>query len=357
MKRNRLIMACTVVLLSVFSASIQAGNKKDDKIATPSLIVARTISPKPDALLYALPNTGLRFVITSEKVEKVRGDFYLYSERFLGLKDIILEDEVEWRIKDVRLETYGVPNTKEVFQLLLKPEETLPLIQLSQDGVILAINTMAETPESTPKPEATVLESVSQAPYTEAMLLANSTAKMAEEAARYIYRLRESKTAMLTSESPVLPPDGEAYAMSIAELNKMEEQFVSLFKGYEKVTEVTSHVNVVPEDLLTKDIIFRFSNFAGVVAKDDFSGSPVLMSLESNNFESMQTLASDSAGLFAKRPAPINITLQSDGKEILSEEVFMSQFGELRALPYGILKEDIKIEFHPKTGAIKSIMK
>ena len=46
--------------------------------------------------------------------------------------------------------------------------------------------------------------------FSEELLMAGSTAKQAEVAAKQIYRVRESRLNILTGEADNLPPDGEA---------------------------------------------------------------------------------------------------------------------------------------------------
>ena len=46
--------------------------------------------------------------------------------------------------------------------------------------------------------------------FSEELLMAGSTAKQAEVAAKQIYRIRESRMNILTGDADNLPPDGEA---------------------------------------------------------------------------------------------------------------------------------------------------
>lgn len=310
-----------------------------------------------NSLQYALPNTGLRFVITSEKVVKSRGEFYLYSDRFLGLKDIIREDATEWRIKDVKLVPFGEANPDEMFYIDIASDATMPSLQLADDGVLLSVNSdvIAAQAEDQYVSDETVVPAL--VPYTESMMLANSTAKMADEAARYIYQLRESRTALLSSELDVLPPDGQAYTTNLTKIDELESQFVSLFKGTETVTSVVDVLEIVPEEVMTKEVLFRFASFGGVVDKEDLSGSPIHIMMDAKDFVPSSTEVADSSGLFFKRPAPFQVKLMAGKQEILSQKVFLAQFGELQALPIGTLDDDIKIQMNSSTGAIKAILK
>lgn len=308
-------------------------------------------------LVYALPNTGLRFTITAQKIEKKRGDFYLYSERFLGLKEVILEDAVEWQIKGVNVVPFGVANPDEAFQVISTEASAVPLLQMSEDGVLLSVNSpiVEEKEENIIMTAKLPTEAV--VPYTEEMLLANSSAKMAQEAANYIYRLRESRTALLSADLDALPPDGDAYAMSLEEIDNLESQFISLFKGEETITCETKTIELVPSEVKDKDVLFRFSSFGGVVASDDLSGSPFFITMEAGDFNALNNTPADSAGLFYKKPAPIMIKVYDGSTEVLSEKMFMGQFGEIQTLPSHMISDEVKIQLYPTTGAIKAISK
>ncbi len=304
-------------------------------------------------LQYMLPNTGLRFNVLCEKVEKKRGEFYLYSERYLGLKEVILEDAVEWEIKSISLDTYPVPSEK---KYRIDPSSKyVPQLRLSQDGVLLGVNDLSQPIAPTAKVSPADLP-VSAVPYTEEMLLANSTAKMAEEAARYIYRLRESKTALLSSDLAVLPPDGMAYEKSLSEIELLEKKFISLFAGETTRTCVSKQIEIVPEALIKNDILFRFSSFSGVVDSDNLSGSPIFIKMTSE-FQPSAIALPDTAGLFYCQPAKVNVTLVKGMDVMMNEKVMLGQLGVINALPPTFINEGCAVQMYPSTGAIKALLK
>lgn len=342
-----LLSSCTVTL-------------RKEEIA-PAVVNQHTlVAPVDDevsGLVYALPKTGLRFTVTSQKIEKTRGEFYLYSERYLGLQDVVLEDAVEWEIASVSVEPFGVANPDETYQILFSEDASLPLVQLSEDGVLLSINSdEVATQEAC---EKVVLQSETQAtiPYTEEMLLANSSAKMAQEAANYIYRLRESRTALVSADLDALPPDGEAYAMSLQELSTLESQFVSLFKGQETSSYVTEVIDYIPEEIKAKEVLFRFSSFNGVVVADDLSGSPYFITMNQGDAKQVTSASPDSTGLYYKKPASIAIEVLDGSTPVLEEQVLMGQFGELQTLAPYLLNDKVKIQLYPATGGLKAIRK
>lgn len=355
MNYRSFILGIAVVLFA--SCTVTLRNEEVKPVESPAGIVSTRVSSDASGLVYALPKTGLRFKVEAEKVEKTRGDFYQYSERYLGLKDVIVADGVEWRIKNISLDTYGVANPDETFQIVMKPGAEMPLFSLTQDGVLAAINSCF-TAEEKASNKSVSTASVGDIPYTEEMLMANSSAKMAEEAARYIYRLRESRTALLGAEVDVLPPDGEAFALSLRKIDQLESQFLSLFKGTEQVTSITEYVDLVPSQIIDKEVLFRFSAFSGVVAPDDLSGSPFFVKMTQNTTPIKSTVApTDTVGVFFKRPVAVGIQVLDGADEVLSEEVMMGQFGALQALPASMVDSQVKVKFYPENGGLKAIIR
>ena len=115
---------------------------------------------------------------------------------------------------------------------------------------------------------------------SEELLMAGSTAKQAEVAAKQIYRIRESRMNILTGDADNLPPDGEAMKLVIQQLEEQEKALTNLFTGI-RAKEVSDYeVTIVPFDNLDKEVLFRFSPQLGIVDADDLGGAPVYMNLK-----------------------------------------------------------------------------
>ncbi len=346
------------VILPILIADCAWAQRRKSEDFNKGIMVSVPATENAPGLTYTLPKTGLRFKIAAEKTVKKRGDFYLYSERYLGLKDVITEDGEQWRIKRIDVEPFGLANPRETFEILAGSSASTPLIHLSEDGVLLSVNTQTLTPIETLQKSMSPQGKPKEVPYTEEMLLANSSAKMAQEAATYIYRLRESRTALLSADLNTLPPDGEAYAMSLERIDALEEQFLSLFKGQETSTCVTEVIEFIPEVVKDKDVLFRFSSFNGLVDKDDLSGSPIFISMKAAVSDTSSSSApSDAAGIYYKRPALVTVKIFEGNAEVLSQDIPMGQFGSLQVLPSHMLQEDVKVQLYPTTGALKTMLK
>ena len=50
-----------------------------------------------------VPAETLRFCVEYEEIKKERGELYQYSERYLGIKDVVLEDETVYVLTSIQL--------------------------------------------------------------------------------------------------------------------------------------------------------------------------------------------------------------------------------------------------------------
>ena len=99
-------------------------------------------------------------------------------------------------------------------------------------------------------------------------------------AAKQSYRLRESRTDILTGEADNLPPDGEAMKLVITRLEEQEKTLAQLFTGTEQRETMYFDVVIVPEDELNKEVLFRFSSKLGILDADDLGGEPIYITLK-----------------------------------------------------------------------------
>lgn len=327
------------------------------------------------SVVYALPKTELQIEILTEKTTRICGPFYQYSDRYLGLKDVITEDVVNWELMDVHIETVGIPDETKRYAILFNGNSAAPYITNSKNGCIQSVNMtpkcegLAVYEEKSKQSYSTNFDNV---PYTEEMLIANSTAKMAEEAAAYIKKIRENRTYLISGEAKNTPADGVAFELALKKMDDLEQQFLELFKG-KIITEVVSkHISYMPSKEIDRDVLFRFSKFNGLVPKEDLGGEPVTLGLKilstvnlpdkklEPELDSKGRVISSvpDAGLYYCMPGTIQIKMNYKGQDVYNGRLLVAQFGQYLNLPTSILQNpDQAIQFVPETGAIKAIIK
>jgi hypothetical protein len=320
---------------------------------------------RDSSLVYALPQTQLRFKITAEKIIKKTGPLYRYSERFIGIKEVILKNEVSYRIKKIELETVSQPDPDQYYQVSYTGKGFVPPLQLREDGCIAAYNT---TPVATNNEDEIIVThkealdtSFKYTPYLEDQLVVNSTAKMAEEAAKFIYRIRDNRASLISGELNYFPSDGRALSISLKEMDRLEKDFLALFLGKQAKEDVVFTLDFLPQSEVSRSLFFRFSQFKGVVDKTDLSGSPYYISvqLKTDNIAANDTLNKViNHGLFYRVPAKALVKLSDGTNTVFTSEATIAQFGSVLSLPSSLCTTpDISISFFEKTGALMSIEK
>lgn len=361
-----------LILLALLASScklLKINSSTNDASSMQVTSISEANKPAQNGILYALPKTAIDIIIETDKTTEKRGQFYRYSERYLGLTNVILEDKETYTINSIHLAPRGVADKNKWYKITFNGNASAPFVVLDTDGKLLGINTDI-TPENKLKngcsTELTPSDtSFANTPFTEDQLIVSSTAKMAEECASFIYDIRRARTEIISGTAPLLPTDGRAYELSLDEIARLEKDFLELFKGKTAHQTIYTTITLIPEKELTKDVLFRFSKYSGVVNKNDISGEPIYISLQKEalpEFSSKSNTSEDTMeetntkGLVYTIPGKANIELSYLNK-VISDGVFeVAQFGQSATLPAEILENpNTSVVFYPSTGAIKSI--
>lgn len=320
-------------------------------------------------ITYSLPKTSLVVDAEVTKVTCKAGPYYKYAEKYLGVKDAITEDKVYYELGKIDLSNKGVPDADNTYIVEFKGGTVAPYAYLTEEGLLCSINA-----EYTPEGSAqNATQKKAQAPnkatdasvFSEELLMAGSTTKQAEVAAKQIYRIRESRLNILTGEADNLPPDGEAMKLVIQQLEEQEKTLSSLFTGG-RIKETTDfEVTIVPFDNLDKEVLFRFSDQLGIVDADDLGGTPVYMNLKAIDrapeMDAKEAEKKEKAmkGIIYNVPGKAAIEISMNKKTLYKGEAQITQFGTREGLApvmFEDKKAPVKVYFYPETGAIKQII-
>ena len=322
-----------------------------------------------NGITYFLPKTS--FIVNAEVTKKTvkAGQFYRYAERYLGEKDIATEDYVSYELGRVTVINKGIPDPENAFKIEFRQKTVAPFVYLTSDGLLCAINE-EYVPE---KPEESAIPEQKKAPtqpissvFTEELLMAGSAPRQAEIAAKQIYRLRESRTDILTGEADNLPPDGDALKLVISKLDEQIETLTQLFIGMETYETSYFDMSIVPEEALEKEVLFRFSSKLGILEADDLGGEPIYMNLTplagipALDPKEAEKKMKEMKGVVYNVPSQANLEIVRNNKTILKKVVDVVQFGTQDVLLPVMLddkKDAYKVLFHPDLGAIKKISK
>lgn len=320
-------------------------------------------------VVYTLPKTSLVATLKVKKTVYQRGEFYQFAQRYLNI-DPITESRTEYTLEEIMVDNVGVPDEEQSFMVVFKAKSVAPFVELTEDGLIAAINTDAVLDK-----KATYALPVSEAQttnprrfLTEEVLMAGSTAKQAELISRQIFDLRRSKNDILIGEADNMPPDGEAYKIVMEQIDNQERALTEMFAGSTQTEYFLKEITIVPQNEdINRMVVGRFSKKLGPIEPDNLAGEPIYLSLQSksahqDNFMSDKDRASFNkklaSGVAYNIPAKAQLTIEFDNRNMINKEVDVVQFGSQDVLTKKMLenkKQPIKVEFFPNLGAIKQI--
>lgn len=317
-----------------------------------------------DAVTYFLPKTIVEVEVETTNVKYTPGEFCKYADRYLRLSGISEKADEYWEIDKVAINPIGMPDPDNVFSVKLKDKTVAPLIELTDDGIIKSINKPTEKKVI----PATLIQPAKKARInprdfmTEEILMASSSAKMAELVAKEIYNIRESKNAITRGQADNMPKDGEAMRIVLANLDEQEQAMLELFTGVTEKETKKFTLRLVPNKDINKEVLFRFSRKLGVVANNDLGGAPIYVTL--TDLKSVP--APDEKAKKEKRkvesiiynvPGQAQLTIFNSTKKFFEGTIPVTQFGNQETLADNLFnkKSTTQVTFNPTTGGLMKI--
>lgn len=315
-----------------------------------------------EGIVYFLPKTKVAIDIIATKVNYQPGDFCLYASRYLRLNNIGTQPESHWEIKDIHVRLAGVPDSTKAYIMKMKDKNVASNIELTDKGIVKAINTTSTEKELLPEYKLEVPEPQedSRKYMTEDILMAGSSAKMAELTAREIYNIRDSKNTILRGQADTMPKDGASLQLVIDQLNKQEKALTQAFTGITNRTDKVFTILVEPEDIQDQ-IATRFSTQLGVLPVNNLAGDPIYISIHNTSSLPIpeENKKKKKDGIIYNVPGKGKVTVTYQGKKLFDDEMSFTQFGYTEVLVDGLFDKKIntRVIFNPTTGGIVKIDK
>ena len=323
-------------------------------------------------VVYFLPKTVLTVHVDYTKSIQKAGPYARYAEKLLGVNEesVVMEDLIYYTLDKVDMSSKGVIDKGASYLVEFKSKSTASFVYLSEEGLICTINA-DYVPESvnnnrfTPTLLAPVPSTPSQPIFTEEYLNAGNVTKKAEVLAKQIYKLRESRTDLLTGEAENVPRDGEGMKIILANLEAQEKALVELFVGTTSTESYDAEFELEPLSDMDKAVLFRFSKYNGIVDAEDFSGSPVYLNVKDMNmidepvFVDPKKKVKEDQCIVYNIPGKAAVEIFYGVNSMYKNTFSIVQFGRKQILATSLFedkKAPISIYFYPETGAIKQII-
>ena len=318
-----------------------------------------------EGVVYYLPKTQIEIKVTATKVTYTPGELCQYANRYLRLQGISAQPYEYWEINSIHVGTIGVPDAEKAYSVKLKDKSVASQVELTEDGIIRAINTSAPKEEKARKEKQTEQsKQVDPGKFmTEEILMAVSTNTMAELVAKEIYNIRESKNSLTRGQADYMPQDGAALKIMLNKLEEQEKALTELFSGRTERMEKTFTFYVEPDQEITDQVVFRFSKKLGVVKEENLAGEPIYLTVKD---ESTFPPANEEAkakkkldGVIYNIPGKGNVIVKALGKTWFDSELPITQFGETEVLTDNLFNKKVntRVIFSPITGGIMKIDK
>lgn len=324
-------------------------------------------------LVYSLPTTGLRITVTATRETRKAGPYKQYARRFLGTSDAVQEDAVNWTITDLEVTPFGFCDSETQYLMQLKAG-AIAYIGISPQGALLSVNATPEWPEDEEEGSVqqvgTVVRSGGETDdylnYVDLdFVSAQNSMRQAEMVANSLMDVREAFLSLTRGTADNMPVDGRQLELMLASLREQEGALSRAFLGSVTVEEFSRQFIFVPE-ADGEEVLFRISDFNGIVDDDDFSGSPVYIKTEVVREGSLPLDVNGEPKKFPKDgvvyaiPGTANISIYTSRSNLFDKDMEFAQFGTTFALAPSLFtdkKAPSFARFSPVTGALLELGK
>jgi hypothetical protein len=319
--------------------------------------------------IYALPKTVLHITVRATRTLVIPGPYHEYADKYLGIKNVPDSASTVWKIYDVEIRHYIEADPEYYFSVKHeKSRATEKMISLlADDSLILLPDKLFDTHvfneidnisenaiyfkdlsvkrNIDTKIDTTYREVFRDSVYVSIPVLkrrfVNKSIKdKAEEAANFIIKIRKRRFKLLSGQYDYMP-DGEALAIAVEELNRLEDEYLSLFTGKLFTEDYIKTIQYIPGSIKKESvqILFRFSEDEGFIELNDVKGKPVIIEINDLDRGIVIQHEDDSGDeairentFWIRLPDLANIRLIFDKKVITEVNMPVFQFGCL--VPY-----------------------
>ncbi len=340
---------------------------------------------RTEGLIYALPQTTLRVTVEATEYRTIPGPYYRFAEKYLGVTDVPDSEEVSWGITNIDIDSYEEIDPSQYYFLEPEGRFNFNVDRLIEKGLILPVNLRPDkiiseefygmespsegivftdlsikqyvTHKKTTYYKRVMRDSLfAKVPVTKDQTVHKTFEEKAEEAANFIILIREKRFELLAGMSDFYP-EGESMQVSINELNRLEDEYLSLFTGKQVQRKFSAVFELTPEEMnLSKPtILFRFNDELGVLESTDLRGRPIIAEFERNNLtSSLERILNkrhfeenEEPALYYRIPDNATMRLMDGGSMLARARLSVEQFGSVVPIPAKFLMdEETFIEFY-----------
>jgi hypothetical protein len=353
-----------------------------------------------EGVFYSLPRTVIKIDVNIDRIENYKGPYSEYALKYLGLKNVVMANSVEYKITDMKVTTSQQPDPDQYYFLelggSLSKGEKSNLLSFTESGLILGTIperndsmvkevkiTNREEPElATEKdvfPEVfkysadvnffekvdTIIRKVNidtmtlERQYLKRTVVEKSPEQKAKEASDYIVKIKDNRFNLISGFQEV-NYNKETLEYMDTQLKQMEKEYLKLFTGISlhKTLTFSFVYTPNPNQVNTEVPIFKYMKSKGMMELDEPGGKIVTIKVQrsgtTSNVSNYLKRGGESGkthGFYYRIPELARVTVKVD--ENLTEETqcLVSQLGIVSFLP----ANQWKVQFYKETGGVKGI--
>ena len=320
------------------------------KVLAAGLLVALPALMRAQTVTYSLPQTTVTVEVDAVPESFFAGPYAAYAKRFLGI-DVREVDGSRCFVREVRLVTRVESDPQARFSVDTKGVEDRFLALTSQG--LVSFQDKLEAGDLiwrfNPQPEAdfsargvtaqtrtetrTVWKEVEtdtafvRVPVEEAFQVQKTVEMKAQEAADMVLKARRERFNISTGNTDATF-SGEALGAAIAELDRVEKEYLTLFTGYTVAREQSGSFDVIPSSGTRKHQYpaFRLNGKEGIVT--DGPGTIYYLEFTPDEISDAQASVKDTKNVVHYRiPAGCNVRLTSGGRTLFESRIPVYQLG------------------------------
>jgi hypothetical protein len=336
-------------------------------------------------VIYGLPKTQLTFKIKALRNVHIPGPYHEYGEQLLGLENIPHSKEIHWEIAGIRIKESTRIDYDHLYAVEPRGRFRFDWTKFTRNGWIIPFDGVHKEYEESDfykgsdyereilykdlsvkkfvgKETKTVYRKVwkdslfARVPRKETEVVKKNKQEKAREAANFIFMIREKRFELVSGMGDYYP-EGEALKAAVDEMNRLEDNYLSLFTGKHKSDTLEFTIQWTPKnnDLAEPKMLFRFSENLGVLKADQNKGTPIWIETEAmeNKQEIIKAIQSKFSAtgskLFHYR-IPMNTSLKVKyGDQMMAKKyINIYQYGPIFKMPYKFLNDSRIIDYFPE---------
>ena len=331
-----------------------------------STMSAQVLRENEATLVYYSPKTEVRLDFAYEVEIQEAGIYAEYAEELLGVTDFVKESQTTYRLESVHIGTSTQADLDGVPMLL----------SFNEKGILKGYNIPYVAPQAPkkfdhPKKEDHFCQPFIVPPFAEDILKAMDSTDVAEVVAQQIYRIRETRTYLLSGEVEHAPADGASMKAVLEELDKQERVLTDLFVGKRFRRMDHKVFTIVPD---TTEQLYFFSAENGFTESDNVDADTIRvhMTLEAQTLAAAEPVEEPAKGkkkgqvttpelspIVYNLPGSAEVKVVFQDRLLAGKTVPVAQLGVDVPLPKELFTgEQLPIiVFNEKTGNVISISK